>query len=88
MFYTEKGNREGKKRLNKRKDFGKMQGKVKMFQPEKGYGFIVTEEGKEIFFHYSQLLMEGYKTIAPDTAVEFELIETQRGLQANNIVKL
>lgn len=46
-----------------------MQGKVKMFQPAKGYGFIISEDGKEVFFHYSQLLMEGYKTIDPDTAV-------------------
>ena len=65
-----------------------MQGKVKMFQPAKGYGFIISEDGKEVFFHYSQLMMEGYKTIEPDTAVEFEIVETERGLQANNIVKL
>ena len=40
-----------------------MQGKVKMFQPAKGYGFIISEDGKEVFFHYSQLLMEGYKRL-------------------------
>ena len=65
-----------------------MQGKVKMCNQEKGYGFITVEGGKDVFFHYSQLVMEGYKTIENDTAVEFELVETDRGPQAHNIVKL
>ena len=47
-----------------------MKGKVKNFNKEKGYGFIKTEEGKDVFFHYSELKMEGFKTvengIAPD----------------------
>ena len=41
-----------------------MQGKVKMFNQEKGYGFITLEDGKDVFFHYSQLMMEGFKTIS------------------------
>lgn len=65
-----------------------MQGKVKMFNQEKGYGFITNAEGKDVFFHYSQLMMEGFKTIDADAEVEFEAIETDRGLQAQNIVKL
>lgn len=65
-----------------------MTGKIKMFNQEKGYGFIKLEDGKDVFFHYSQLVMEGYKTIEPETAVEFELVETERGLQARNIVKI
>ena len=65
-----------------------MQGKAKMFNEEKGYGFITIEGGKDIFFHYSQLQMEGYKTIENDAQVEFELVETERGPQAHNIVKL
>ena len=65
-----------------------MKGKVKMFNQEKGYGFITIEGGKDVFFHYSQLVMEGYKTIEADVQVEFELVETERGLQARNIVKL
>ena len=59
-----------------------------MFNQEKGYGFIKLEDGKDVFFHYSQLVMEGYKTIEADVQVEFELVETERGLQARNIVKL
>ncbi|MDF9835450.1 CspA family cold shock protein [Breznakia sp. PF5-3] len=56
-----------------------------MFNPEKGYGFITIEDGSDVFFHYSQLMMEGFKTIEADTEVEFEVIETDRGLQAQDI---
>lgn len=65
-----------------------MQGKVKMFNPEKGFGFITMEDGNDVFFHYSQLMMEGYKTVDPDAKVEFELVETDRGLQAQDIRKI
>lgn len=63
-------------------------GKVKMFNKEKGYGFIKLEDGRDVFFHYSQLVMEGFKTIKPETQVEFELTETERGLQAQQIKAL
>ena len=61
-------------------------GIVKWFDPAKGYGFV-NEVGKEddYFFHYSYLEMEGYKSIAFDTPVEFELVETEKGLQAQKI---
>ncbi|MEG0314629.1 MAG: cold shock domain-containing protein [Erysipelotrichaceae bacterium] len=65
-----------------------MQGKVKMFNQEKGFGFITLDDGKDVFFHYSQLMMEGFKTIENDALVEFEVADTDRGLQAHNIVKL
>jgi len=65
-----------------------MQGKVKKFNKEKGYGFIKLEDDRDVFFHYSQLVMEGYKTIEEDAEVEFELVNGDRGLQAHNIVKL
>lgn len=65
-----------------------MQGKVKMFNQEKGYGFITSEEGKDVFFHYSQLVMEGFKTIDSDVTVSYDVIETDRGQQAHNIVKI
>ncbi len=65
-----------------------MTGKVKMFNKEKGYGFIKLEDGKDVFFHYSQLQMEGFKTVDDNAEVEFELIETDRGLQARNIVRI
>lgn len=62
-----------------------MQGKVKMFNEEKGYGFITLEDGRDVFFHYSQLVMEGFKTVKSDDVVKFEVTETDRGLQALNI---
>ena len=62
-----------------------MTGRVKNFNKEKGYGFIKTEEGKDIFFHYSELKMEGFKTVEANAAVEFEIIETEKGLRAVNI---
>ncbi len=67
-----------------------MRGKVKFFNLEKGYGFITAPdfEGKDIFFHYSELVMEGFKTITDGTEVEFELEETPRGPQARKIAKV
>ena len=63
--------------------------KVKLFNKEKGYGFINMEgEKRDIFFHYSQIQQEGYKTVDEGQEVEFELVESERGLQAHNIVKL
>lgn len=65
-----------------------MQGKVKKFNKEKGFGFIVNSDGKDVFFHYSQLKMSGFKTIEENESVEFDQYETDRGLQAQNIVKI
>ncbi len=59
-----------------------------MFNKEKGYGFIKLEDGRDVFFHYSQLVMEGFKTIDDGAEVEFDLVEGDRGLQAHNIHKL
>lgn len=65
-----------------------MQGKVKMFNKEKGFGFIKLEDNRDVFFHYSQLVMDGFKTIEENADVEFDLAEGDRGLQAHNIHKL
>ena len=65
-----------------------MTGKVKKFNKEKGFGFITLADGKDVFFHYSQLVMEGFKTIDEGAEVEFEIVETDRGPQAHNVVKL
>ena len=62
-----------------------MRGKVKNFNKEKGYGFIKTDDGKDVFFHYSELKMEGFKTVNAGQIVEFELIETEKGQRAVNI---
>ena len=50
-----------------------MQGKVKWFNAEKGFGFIETEEGTDVFVHFSAIAMEGYKTLEEGAAVEFDV---------------
>ncbi len=65
-----------------------MQGKVKWFNPEKGYGFIEVEEGKDVFVHYSEIQEEGFKTLEEGQEVEFEIVEGNRGPQAANVVKV
>ena len=62
-----------------------VKGTVKMFKPEKGFGFITTEKGEDVFFHFSALNMEGYKTVAQGQAVEFTLEQSDRGPRAVNI---
>lgn len=63
-----------------------MQGKVKWFNNEKGYGFIEYPEGEDIFVHYSAIKQDGYKTLSEGQVVEFDLIETAKGLQAINVL--
>ena len=62
-----------------------MLGKVKRFNKTKGFGFITVDDGKDVFFHYSELVMEGLKTVNEGADVEFDIIEGDRGLQARNI---
>ena len=63
-----------------------MSGKVKWFNNEKGYGFIDHTSGEDIFVHYSAIKQDGYKTLSEGQLVNFELIETPKGLQAINVV--
>lgn len=65
-----------------------MLGKVKWFNAEKGYGFINRGQGEDIFVHYSQIIEEGYRSLEEGQEVQFDLTETDRGLQAKNVVKL
>lgn len=65
-----------------------MQGRVKWFNPEKGYGFIEVEEGKDVFVHYSEIREEGFKTLEEGQEVEFDIVEGNRGPQAANVIKL
>ena len=59
-----------------------MNGKVKWFKNEKGYGFIEYNDLEDIFVHYSAIKKEGYKTLKEGDLVSFKLIETGKGLQA------
>lgn len=63
-------------------------GTVKWFNSEKGFGFITTEEGKDVFAHFSAIQGDGYKELAEGQAVTFDVEEGQKGPQATNIVKL
>ena len=65
-----------------------MQGKVKWFNPDKGYGFIETEEGGDVFVHFSAIQSEGFKTLEEGQAVEFDVVEGNRGAQAANVTAL
>ena len=66
-----------------------LKGKVKWFNAEKGFGFIVSEEtGKDIFVHFSAINQEGYKSLNEGDLVNYEVKETERGQQAINVSKI
>ena len=64
------------------------QGTVKWFNAEKGYGFIETEDGGDVFVHFSAIQSEGFKTLEEGQSVEFDIVEGARGPQAANVIKL
>ncbi|MBL0386651.1 cold shock domain-containing protein [Tumebacillus sp. ITR2] len=64
-----------------------MQGTVKWFNAEKGYGFIEQEGGEDVFVHFSAIQTEGFKTLDEGQKVEFEIIDGPRGKQAANVTK-
>jgi len=63
----------------------KVKGTVKWFNPEKGFGFIEPESGEDVFVHFSSIVTDGFKTLEKGQKVEFEIIQGERGLQANNV---
>lgn len=65
-----------------------MTGKVKWFNAEKGYGFIEREDGGDVFVHFSAIQSEGFKTLEEGQAVEFDVVQGNRGEQAVNVVRL
>ncbi len=62
-----------------------MTGKVKWFNSEKGYGFITTDEGNDIFVHYSQIQKEGFKSLEEGERVSFDVVDGDKGPQASNV---
>ncbi|MFS1519416.1 cold shock domain-containing protein [Bacillus sp. SCS-151] len=65
-----------------------MIGKVKWFNAEKGYGFIESSNGEDIFVHYSGISGEGFKDLETNEEVRFDIVNGQRGPQADNVVKI
>lgn len=63
-----------------------LEGKVKWFNPRKGYGFIATPDGRDVFVHYSSVAGEGFKTLDEGDVVTFEVIEGEKGPRATNVV--
>ncbi len=63
-------------------------GKVKWFNNEKGYGFILKEDYEDIFVHYTAISDQGFKTLEEGQEVKFELVQSNKGLQASNVSKI
>ena len=62
-------------------------GKVKWFNAEKGYGFIESEDGTDVFVHFTAINMDGYKSLEEGAEVSFEVVEGEKGPQASNVTK-
>lgn len=62
-----------------------MTGTVKWFNAEKGFGFITAENGNDVFAHFSQINKEGFKTLDEGQSVTFDIVEGDKGPQAENI---
>lgn len=60
-------------------------GKVKWFNDQKGFGFITQENGPDVFVHYTAISGEGFRTLAEGQEVSFDIVESQKGLQAANV---
>ncbi|PRT10058.1 cold-shock protein [Bacillus thuringiensis] len=65
-----------------------MQGRVKWFNAEKGFGFIEREDGDDVFVHFSAIQQDGYKSLEEGQQVDFDIVDGARGPQAANVVKL
>lgn len=63
-------------------------GRVKWFNDSKGFGFITRDSGPDVFVHHTAIEGVGFRTLAEDQEVEFEVVQGPKGLQAQNVVKL
>lgn len=65
-----------------------MTGTVKWFNAQKGFGFITGEDGKDVFAHFSQIHADGYKTLEEGQKVSYDVVEGEKGPQAEKITVL
>jgi CspA family cold shock protein len=65
-----------------------LKGTVKWFNSEKGFGFITSEEGNDLFVHFSEINKEGFKTLEEGEEVTFDVVEGQKGPQAANVTSI
>lgn len=65
-----------------------VQGTVKWFNSEKGFGFLSVEGQEDVFVHFSSIVSDGYKTLEEGAKVEFDIVDGERGPQASNVKKL
>jgi len=63
-------------------------GEVKWFDPKKGYGFIIGPEGQDVFVHFSQIDGDGFRLLKHGEAVEYSLVESDKGFRAESVVRL
>jgi CspA family cold shock protein len=63
-------------------------GTVKWFNDAKGFGFITPESGPDVFVHHTAIVASGFRTLAEGEAVEFEVVQGPKGLQAANVTKV
>ena len=76
-------------RLGTERELGMAEGTVKWFNPDKGYGFISREDGDDLFVHFSEIQLDGFKTLEEGQAVVFDVTTGQNGkLQASNVRKV
>lgn len=66
----------------------KVNGTVKWFNKQKGYGFVEQDEGGDVFVHFSAILGEGFKNLEEGERVEFEVVEGEKGPQAKDVVRI
>jgi cold shock protein len=78
--------RNSKARAAVRELFGMAQGTVKWFNPDKGYGFIAVDGGRDVFVHFSAIQSDGYRTLEEGQRVEFEITQSDRGQQAERVI--